>query len=277
MKRLEETSRTFAEGDYDARLAPTSKDEIGDLTRTFNQMADTIQEKIAALELAVEQREDFVANFAHELKTPMTSIIGYADTLYQRELPAHQVQEAAGYILNEGLRLEALSFKLLELITLEKQSFLLEEMELTPFFRDMQESIRTSAAQRGVEVQFQWEEGYVRMEYDLFKTMLLNLLDNALKSGGTLVTVTGSRQKNGYSIAVEDNGRGIPEGELKRITEAFYMVDKSRSRKEHGAGLGLALCQRIAAIHGATLEFDSIEGVGTTVEVLLPQEEEVEQ
>jgi signal transduction histidine kinase len=277
MKRLEETSRTFAEGDYDARLAPTSKDEIGDLTRTFNQMADTIQEKIAALELAVEQREDFVANFAHELKTPMTSIIGYADTLYQRELPAHQVQEAAGYILNEGLRLEALSFKLLELITLEKQTFLLEEMELTPFFRDMQESIRTSAAQRGVEVQFQWEEGYVRMEYDLFKTMLLNLLDNALKSGGTLVTVTGSRQKNGYSIAVEDNGRGIPEGELKRITEAFYMVDKSRSRKEHGAGLGLALCQRIAAIHGATLEFDSIEGVGTTVEVLLPQEEEVEQ
>jgi signal transduction histidine kinase len=277
IKRLEETSQAFAQGDYDARLAPTSHDEIGDLTRTFNQMADTIGEKIAALELAIEQREDFVANFAHELKTPMTSIIGYADTLYQKELPADQVQEAAGYILNESLRLEALSFKLLELITLEKQSFLLEEMELTPFFQDMQESIRTPAAQRGVEVRFQWDDGYVRMEYDLFKTMLLNLLDNGLKSGGTLVTVTGKRQEHGYLIAVTDNGRGIPAGELKRITEAFYMVDKSRSRKEHGAGLGLALCQRIAAIHGADLTFESLEGMGTTVEVLLPVDEEVEK
>jgi signal transduction histidine kinase len=239
-------------------------------------MADTIQEKISDLELAVEQREDFVANFAHELKTPMTSIIGYADTLYQKELPASQVQEAAGYILNESLRLEALSFKLMELITLEKQSFLLEEMELTPFFLDLQESIRTLATQRGVEVQFQWDQGYVRMEYDLFKTMLLNLLDNGLKSGGTQVTVTGSHQERGYVVAVADNGRGIPAGELKRITEAFYMVDKSRSRKEHGAGLGLALCQRIATIHGAILTFESQEGVGTTVTVWLPLDEEGE-
>jgi signal transduction histidine kinase len=276
IKRLEETSQAFAQGDYSARRTPTSRDEIGDLTVTFNQMADTIQEKIAALERTVEQREDFVANFAHELKTPMTSIIGYADTLYQRKLPADQVQEAAGYILNEGLRLEALSFKLMELITMEKQSFLLEEMELTPFFQDMQESIRTLAAQRGVEVRFQWEEGYVRMEYDLFKTMLLNLLDNGLKSGGTQVTVTGSHREHGYVLIVADNGRGIPAGELKRITEAFYMVDKSRSRKEHGAGLGLALCQRIAAIHGAALTFESQEGVGTTVTVWLPLDEEGE-
>jgi signal transduction histidine kinase len=160
---------------------------------------------------------------------------------------------------------------------LEKQTFLLEEMELTPFFQDMQESICTPAAQRGVEVRFRWEDGYVRMEYDLFKTMLLNLLDNGLKSGGTLVTVAGRVQENGYLITVTDNGRGIPAGELKRITEAFYMVDKSRSRKEHGAGLGLALCQRIAAIHGADLTFESLEGMGTTVEVLLPMAEEVEK
>jgi signal transduction histidine kinase len=106
--------------------------------------------------------------------------------------------------------------------------------------------------------------------------MLLNLLDNGLKSGGTQVTVTGSHQKQGYVIAVADNGRGIPAGELKRITEAFYMVDKSRSRKEHGAGLGLALCQRIATIHGATLTFESQEGVGTTVTVWLPLDEEGE-
>lgn len=233
-------------------------------------MADTIQEKISALELTVQQREDFVASFAHELKTPMTSIIGYADTLYQKELPPEQVQEAAGYILNEGLRLEALSFKLMELITLEHQEFLLEEMDVVPFFEDIRDSIQPLAQKRQVAVEFHCQPGYVRMEYDLCKTMVLNLLDNALKSGGTLVTVTGQPRGKRYRIEVEDNGRGIPEGELKRITEAFYMVDKSRSRKEHGAGLGLALCQRIAAIHHTRLEFDSIEGVGTTVEFALP-------
>ena len=91
-------------------------------------MADSITEKMDALELAVRQREDFVASFAHEIKTPMTSIIGYADMLYQKEMKPQEVQEAAGYILNEGMRMEALSFKLLELITLERQEFLLEEM-----------------------------------------------------------------------------------------------------------------------------------------------------
>ncbi len=269
IKRLEQTSRAFAEGDYAARLTPSSKDEIGDLTRTYNAMADTIQEKIGALELTVQQREDFVANFAHELKTPMTSIIGYADTLYQKELSPDQVQEAAGYILNEGLRLEALSFKLMELITLERQTFLLEEMELEPFFADVQDTILPLSRKREVEVEFHCQPGYARMEYDLCKTMVLNLLDNALKSGGSLVTVTGWAKGKRYHIEIEDNGRGIPEEELKRITEAFYMVDKSRSRKEHGAGLGLSLCERIAAIHGARLEFNSIEGVGTSVEFAL--------
>ncbi len=269
VKRLEQTSRAFAEGDYSARLKPTSRDEIGDLTRTYNAMADTIREKIDALELAVRQREDFVAAFAHEIKTPMTSIIGYADTLYQKELPTGRVQEAAGYILNEGLRLEALSFKLLELITLERQTFLLEEMEMGPFFDDLREAIAPLAQKRGLAVEFHCEPGYARMEYDLCKTMVLNLLDNALKSGGTLVTVTGQPRGRRYWIEIEDNGRGIPEEDLKRVTEAFYMVDKSRSRKEHGAGLGLALCRRIAAIHHTGLEFDSVEGVGTSVEFFL--------
>ncbi|MCD8143922.1 MAG: HAMP domain-containing histidine kinase [Oscillospiraceae bacterium] len=265
IKALERTSRAFARGDYSARLEPRSRDEIGDLTRSYNAMADTIQEKIGDLELAVRQREDFVASFAHEIKTPMTSVIGYADTLYQNALPPEQVQEAAGYILNEGLRLEALSFKLLELITLDKQTFLLEEMEAEPLLLDVQQTAQTGADKRGVTLIIQGEPGRIRVEYDLFKTLLLNLIDNALKSGGSRVEVTGQRRGRVYSIQVEDNGRGIPEEELSRITEAFYMVDKSRSRREHGAGLGLALCDRIAKIHGTNLDFDSVEGVGTTV------------
>jgi signal transduction histidine kinase len=270
IKRLDRASRAFAEGNYDKRLATRSRDEIGDLTRTYNWMADNIEDKIEALELAVRQREDFVANFAHELKTPMTSIIGYADTLYQKQLTPQQVHEAAGYIANEGMRLEALSFKLMELITMERQNFLLEEMEMKELFQDVRETVLPLAQKRGIELSVHAAEGYARIEYDLFKTLLLNLLDNALKSGGSRVQMNGWVEGERYYIAVMDNGRGIPVDQLDRITEAFYMVDKSRSRKEHGAGLGLALCAKIAAIHGTKLDYASEEGQGTSVELALP-------
>ncbi len=267
IRKLNQASRAFAKGDYDSRVSVGSRDETGELTESFNQMADSITEKMDALELAVRQREDFVASFAHEIKTPMTSIIGYADMLYQKEMNPEEVQEAAGYILNEGLRLEALSFKLLELITLERQDFLLEEMSMTDFFVDVEKTAQVNAEKRGVKLSLQIQEGYVRIEYDLFKTLILNLIDNALKSGGTNVCVTGTCNEQQYEIEVKDNGRGIPAEELQRITEAFYMVDKSRSRKEHGAGLGLALCEKIASIHGTKMEITSKEGIGTSVKL----------
>lgn len=262
-------SRAFAAGNYHRRIKTQARDEIGDLTRSFNQMADTIQDKIGELELAVRQREDFVAAFAHELKTPMTSIIGYADTIYQKRLPPEQVHEAAGYILNEGMRLESLSFKLMELITLDRQDFLLEEMDLGELLRDVEETAFPAALKRKVRLSVTRAPGYARVEYDLFKTLLLNLLDNAFKSGGNQVWLTGEVREDRYRIRIRDNGRGIPADQVQRITEAFYMVDKSRSRREHGAGLGLALCARIAAIHGTELHYDSAEGEGTTVTVEL--------
>jgi signal transduction histidine kinase len=109
------------------------------------------------------------------------------------------------------------------------------------------------------------------VEYDLFKTLLLNLLDNAMKAGGSRIDVTGEPNGGLYSVSVIDNGRGIPAAELKKITKEFYMVDKSRSRKQHGAGLGLSLASKIAEIHGSSLSFNSSEGVGTIVKIdLMP-------
>lgn len=294
IKKLNETSIKFANGDYDARLEPGTKDEIGELTANYNDMADSIKNKIYELELAITQREDFNASFAHELKTPMTSIIGYADMLYQKDMPTDQVHEAAGYILNEGLRLEALSFKLMELITLNKNDFILEETNLYELLEDVYKTSCKKAEDRGVELVVRNDayDIYVRVENDLFKTLMLNLVDNAVKSGGDKVIIEAekvsdsdeNREKDRthenhmdhendevnevsgkLRISVRDNGRGIPENELNRITEAFYMVDKSRSRKEHGAGLGLALCDKIARLHGTELTFASTVGLGTKV------------
>lgn len=270
IKQLTRVGKAFTAGKYEVRATTFPRDEIGDLAHTFNNMADSIEDKIAELELAVKQREDFTAAFAHELKTPMTSIIGYADTLYQKNLPINEAREAAGFILNEGMRLEALSFKLMKLINITKSDFVFEETNMKMFMEDVESTITPLSARKGVPIEFHCEDGYVKVEMDLFKTMILNLIDNAFKSGGANVAVLGWVENGYYRIAVVDNGRGIPKEELSRVTEAFYMVDKARSRKEHGAGLGLALCQRVAGIHGTTLDIWSRVGQGTAVRLKLP-------
>lgn len=269
LRRLTNVAEKFADGDYSKRASIRSKDEIGELGDVYNKMADTIQEKINELELAVKQREDFTAAFAHELKTPMTSIIGYADTLYQKDLDANEAREAAGFIVNEGMRLESLSFKLLELMTLNNNDFLLEEIEMKDFLKDIEDTIRPAAQKKGVNVFFDYEGGYCRIEFDLFKTLVINLIDNAMKSGSPDVAVLSQSKGDEYMIAIVDHGRGIPKAELKRVTEAFYMVDKARARKQHGAGLGLALCEKIARIHNTSLDIRSNEGEGTAIRIVL--------
>lgn len=274
IKQLTRVGETFAQGDYSRRATSFPRDEIGDLAHTINKMADSIEEKIDQLELSVKQQEDFTAAFAHELKTPMTSIIGYADTLYSKRLSPSEANEAAGYILNEGMRLEALSFKLMELINISKSEFLLEETNMIDFFKDVEGSVAHLSNRRGIPVEFHCEPGYCKMEIDLFKTMILNLIDNAMKAEGKNVAVLGWVEGEYYRIAIVDNGRGIPENELNRVTEAFYMVDKARSRKQKGAGLGLALCQKIAVIHHSSLEIQSKVGRGTAVRLKLKLEGE---
>ena len=274
---LRNTTRKFATGEYDVRAKTGSRDEVGELAKTFNYMAKTIENKIVELEDAARRQEDFTANFAHELKTPMTSIIGYADTLYQKTLPPEDVHQLAGIIMNEGMRLEALSFKLMELVTLSRSDFQLEEARIDEVMADAVETITPAAAKRKIQIKLQAEEAWVRLEYDLFKTLLLNLMDNALKSGTDVVLVQGSCENGQYKITITDRGRGIPPEDLEKITEAFYMVDKSRSRKEHGAGLGLALAVKIAQLHHTTLSYRSQPGQGTSVTFVLQKEADDEE
>ena len=269
LKRMSRAAGRMAQGDYEERLAVRGRDEIGELAESFNRMAEAVEEKVEALSRAAREREDFVANFAHEMKTPMTSIIGYADMLYQRELSRKEVRDASWYIWNEGMRLEALSLKLMDLTVLGRQDFPLQEMAAEELLADAAGGLEPFFAEKGVSFALSADPAYIRVEYDLFKTLLINLLDNSVKAGCTRLALSGTREREGrYRICVRDNGCGMEEEELSRITEAFYMVDKARSRKQHGAGLGLALADRIARIHGSRLEFRSRKGQGTEVSLL---------
>lgn len=294
INRISKMAKRIADGNYKERISASGRDEIGELAQNFNQMAQTIEEKIEELSDAARQREDFVSNFAHEMKTPLTSVIGYADMLYQKELPRNAVRDAAGYILREGMRLETLSLKLMELTVLNRQEFSLECLQAEDVFRDMKQSVQLLCADRGATLHMEITPYELWVEYDLLKTLLLNLIDNALKADCRDIWITGEAEEDGgfgtvravsasegteeaiecgYRIAVRDNGRGIPAAEIGRITEAFYMVDKSRSRNQHGAGLGLALAERIAKIHGSSLIIESDGASGTTVSFRVKREE----
>lgn len=272
LNSLSDAVAKIAEGELSQRAAVTSGDEIGALARDFNAMAERLEEQMDQLTDAARREKDFTASFAHEIKTPLTSIIGYADLLLSRENSPEQVRDSAGYIFREGRRLEALSGKLMELIVLGREDFPQRTLSLRAFLEQTGNALRPVLEGAGVQFAVEAEECPVRLEPDLMETVCLNLLDNARKATpeGGRITLTGrAGEEGGCVIEVADTGKGIPAEELGRITEPFYMVDKSRSRAQGGAGLGLALCKRIVELHGGTLEFESAPGEGTTARVVL--------
>lgn len=269
VKRLTAATKKIAEGSYEERVPITSRDETGQLAEYFNQMADAIEEKMTELSEEARQKEDFAANLSHELKTPLTSIIGYANRIYQKELPREEQKQAAWRIWNEGMRLETLAQKLLDLTAMEHEKFSLEEIQADQIIQELVQDIDNYVKEKGVYLQWEAESSYILVEYDLFKTLFLNLIDNACKAGAKHIHISGIKTDCYYIMQISDDGCGIPADEIQKITEAFYMVDKSRSRKQHGAGLGLALAEKIAKLHGGSLEFQSNGKTGTTVLVKL--------
>ena len=227
--------------------------------------------ELTQLEGLASRREDFIASFAHELKTPLTAIIGYADMLRSKEMTPKTRFTAAGYIFSEGKRLEALSLKLLDIMVLGKQEFEKRRYDAGVLLREVAAVTVPSVSEAGMTLDIRWEKGEIEIEPDLFKTLLINLVDNARKASkrGQSIELFGKSEEDGYSFYVRDYGTGMKPEELSRITEPFYMVDKSRSRAQNGAGLGLALCKRIAELHGMELQYASEPGAGTTVRAFL--------
>ena len=280
IRLLTKATRKMAAGDYTYRARQVSRDELGQLTGDFNRMANALEENICKLEEEIEAREEFMGAFAHELKTPLTAIIGYADMLRSHKLDEEKSIMSANYIYTEGKRLEAMSFRLLDIIVAKQDEARLADAPVGELFAYLREMF---AEKKETDIRFAYEEAVVRMEVNLIKTVLVNLIDNACKasensgvtaeavSGGRmgLVEVSGEMVDGGYRIAVRDYGIGIPEEEQAKIVKAFYMVDKSRARSKNGAGLGLALCAEILKIHHSGLQIESKEGEGSCFSFIL--------
>lgn len=273
LNKVSRTAKALASGQLESRVNPKSQDEIGQLGSDFDNMADRLSDSINELKLSMEHQERFMGSFAHELKTPMTSIIGYADLLRSQALSGEETQEAANYIFSEGKRLESLSLKLLDLLMMKKQDISFVPTDMKSLIENLTFHLQPVYRKNGIVLQSRVEPALCMVEPDLFKSVITNLLDNARKAldhGGNIM-IMGESVNGNYRIRVFDNGRGMPEEAIKHITEAFYRVDKSRSRAQGGVGLGLNLCKEIIDLHNGTISFASREGNGTCVTVTVKE------
>ena len=377
LRNLSATTSLIARGDLEKRAKVKGHDEVAEVAQSLNTMADSIESNVTALEELAESRRVFISNLAHEMKTPLTSILGFADILrVKREVSDDERIEYANIIVSETKRLQELSGKLMELLSLGRLQLAPQYVDVSDFVDDLVKVLAPIVNSHSLElkVELPAEAVFIRIDEELMKSFVFNLVDNSIKAsspastirlivevlpsnseqsespdelllptgttgttgtegGGSQPAESGELGESGelrelgelgesgkprepldlgeplelleprepvpanlgtiqeeegteYSkalqglgetselvkITVVDEGIGIPADEIPLIVEPFYMLDKARTRKHGGAGLGLALCAEIARAHNSRLEIRSIEGRGTAISVQLKRE-----
>lgn len=264
LQELNETTKRLAEGNYDQRVVIRRKDEIGQLEESFNKMAEAVETSTRSLEESERRKTLFMGNLTHELKTPMTAISGYAQTLLSTKISRENQEVALLYIYEECGRLERLSKKMMKLLELDQdESLVFVDTPVSRLFEAAAKSCEVILREKQMTLECIEHGEHFPMELDLMTDVLINLIDNGIKasdSGGKIIL-----RAYDNCIEVQDFGQGIPAEEQEKIMEPFYMVDKSRSRKSGGAGLGLALTAMIAKRHNISIRIDSKEGEGTRI------------
>lgn len=280
LRRLTKAAQSIGNGNLEERVPVESRDEIGEFAKVFNQMTEQVEGQVEDLQL-------LLGALSHEIKTPMTAVIGYSDSLLHVKLKEEQKQQALEQIHHAGLRLERLSSKMLNFLgAYENGAVQFEKLAVEELFAEVIEETESLWREKSLVIETEPGAGNgensaephpVWGDRDLLFTLLYNLVHNAVKAsepGGKIWLSVEVREKQKV-IAVRDEGCGIPGKDLPHVTEAFYMADKSRSRSEGGSGLGLALCKRIALLHGIRMEIRSPwtdSGRGTEVLLSLPEE-----
>lgn len=217
-----------------------------------------------------KQKKQFTANVSHELKTPLTSIAGYAELIETGIAKPEDIKPFAGVIRKQALRLVSLSEDIIQLSQLEEsddEDMSFESVNLYEIAQRCVEALNINAINKCVTLNLTGEECYIRGKAQLVEELVYNLCDNAIrynKENGN-VTVTVTPLEKGASVSVKDTGIGIPKKYQERIFERFFRVDKSRSKATGGTGLGLAIVKHITQLHDAKLEISSEEGKGTEI------------
>ena len=259
IKEIGYAAKAFSKGEFKERVNVRGRDEISQLSETFNQMADDL-EKIEQL------RRSFVANVSHELRTPMTTIIGFIDGILDGTIPESSHTDYLAIVLSESKRLSRLISDLLDITRMEEDEFCLDIIDF-----DINELVRRSiiAFERLIEeknievkVNFGSDVCFVSADSDGISRVLMNLIDNAIKftNQNGIIDINITLSKSTVVISIRNTGIGISEVDRKNIFDRFYKADQSRGINREGTGLGLFIVKNILNLHGRGIVVNSVLG-----------------
>lgn len=266
----------IAAGEYESRTIPKSKsawrqDEIFELSQNVDKMSETIQKQIEALEEENEKKQRLMDNMAHELRTPLTSIYGYAEYLRYAKTKEEDKYEGLTYIMEESRRLSKMSEVMLSMRLYEKDEKSFTAVRLETVADHIEKILSGKLREKNLTLKKEFEIQIIYGEESLLVNLFRNLLENAIRASRSRDQIVFRAFEKDQRQAVEiiDYGIGMEESELKRITEAFYRIDKARSRTDGGVGLGLSVADLIVKKMNGTMTFWSKPHKGTKVTVLL--------
>jgi signal transduction histidine kinase len=308
LSNLSATTRRIAAGDLEHRARVSGHDEVAEVAQNLNLMADSIEHNVNTLAGLAESRKTFIGNLAHEMKTPLTSILGFADILrIKRMISDEERRDYANIIVSETKRLQSLSGKLMELLNIGNVKPVFCTIDLQELCCQLCVSLKPLMERANVTLVEKIEPVLLEGDPELLQILFTNLIDNAVKAstpesmvlltasfgdlslaetpagqepldGSATLEATKSDRASALNatashlvVTVRDQGFGIPPEKIPLLTEPFFVLDKARTRKSGGAGLGLAICAEIARVHGAELSITSKPGMGTCVRLDFPQ------
>jgi signal transduction histidine kinase len=275
--QMTEIAEHISKGDFSKKISVKSKDELGILAKSLNRMANELQSKIETLNKLNTVRKDFVANVSHELKTPLTSIKGFIETLEDGAL--FDKENAKKFILiikKHTERISKIIDDLLSLSELElgKDRINKEEFNLKTSLDEILQGFTHLVALKKhiLNVDAKGDDFKIKADKYKIEQVLVNLIDNAIKytKDGGVIKICILEEKDYITIEIEDNGAGIPKEHLDRIFERFYRVDKARSRQLGGTGLGLSIVKHIVSLHEGKIDIESEVNKGTKIRIALP-------
>ncbi|WP_130861206.1 sensor histidine kinase [Bacilliculturomica massiliensis] len=272
-----ESAEKMARGDYRQHIEVRTGDELQELGETINDMSGKLALAVEEMEKAENIRREFVANVTHELKTPLTSISGFVETLQDGADENPEIRRKfLDIIAVEAARLKRLINDILVISDIEsgREVNVDRDVNVREAVEEIVDFLQPQIEAKGISVSMEFAyEIYIGGSRDRFKQMMLNLIENAVKysDAGGSVRIRVWKAENRIWLEVADDGQGIAPEDLPRIFERFYRVDKSRSQKAGGTGLGLAIVKHIAGLFGGEVKVESALGEGTAFTVILPE------
>lgn len=258
LDELEHTAKQMENKNWSARADIKGNNELAQLGRQFNAMAESVEENIKKLEQQSKQKQQLIHNMAHEINTPITSIVGFADYMQMSMLSEEEQQECLAFIRSESNRIKDISSTILDMAELENKDMFKTKFSMKKLCDRLEVLYQKQFREKGISFYMYCKIEEMTGNEVLIESLLRNLITNAyhalLDKEEGMIQVEVWEEKRQIKLQVLDNGCGMEPEEMEQIFDPFYRVDKARSRKRGGSGLGLAFCRRIVENHNGWIE-----------------------